>query len=165
MIDAAVCFKHLGSCAAEDVGASKATAELDRLKVLMTQKDQELTALVAIEKALMEVVGQKKGADAKQLILETMMSFEQLKKLVVDPADESGVQPTDVVKRVAALKAQDDMLAAAFGANSDQTKDQLQDAIKHAAALEQLEKTVRVQLNYRRPIKTYEARFSSCRIA
>ncbi|KRP59236.1 hypothetical protein [Pseudomonas trivialis] len=70
------------------VDASKATAELDRLKVLMTQKDQELTALVAIEKALIEVAGQKKGADAKQLILETMMSFEQLKKLVVDPADE-----------------------------------------------------------------------------
>ena len=123
------------------VDASKATAELDRLKVLMTQKDQELTALAAIEKALIEVAGQKKGADAKQLILETMLSFEQLKKLVVDPADESGVQPTDVVKRVAALKAQDDMLAAAFGTNADQTKDQLQEAIKHAVAIAQAEKS------------------------
>lgn len=122
------------------VDASKANAELDRLKVLMTQKDQELTALAAIEKALMDVASQKKGADAKQLILETMMSFEQLKKLVVDDADESGVQPTDVVKRVAALKAQDDMLAAAFGANANQTSDQRQEAIKHAVALAQAEK-------------------------
>ncbi|WP_236522366.1 hypothetical protein, partial [Pseudomonas syringae] len=109
------------------------------LKVLITQKDQELTALAAIEKALMDVASQKKGADAKQLILETMMSFEQLKKLVIETADESDLQPTDVVKRVAALKAQEDMLAAAFGAGANQTNDQLQEAIKHAVGLMQAE--------------------------
>lgn len=119
------------------IDASKANAELDRLKVLLTQKDQELTALVAIEKALMEVANQKKGDDAKQLILETMVSFEQLKKLVVDPADESGVQTTDVVKRIASLKEQEDMLETAFGT----TNDQLQQAIKHAVSLVQAEKT------------------------
>ncbi|MBC3409820.1 hypothetical protein HU720_00675 [Pseudomonas sp. SWRI51] len=119
------------------VDASKATAELDRLKVLMTQKDQELTALASIEKALMETAGQKKGDDAKQLILETMMSFDQLKKLVVAPTDDGVLQPTDVVKRVAALKAQDDMLAAAFGADATKTKDQIQDTIKHAMTLVQ----------------------------
>lgn len=119
------------------IDASKANAELDRLKVILTQKDKELTALAAIEKALMEVASQKKGDEAKQLILETMMSFEQLKKLVVDPADESDVQPTDVVKRVAALKSQEDMLEKAFGT----TNDQLQQTIKHAVALVQAEKS------------------------
>lgn len=120
------------------IDASKAKDEVGRLKVLLTQKDQELTALAAIEKALQEAGSKNKGEDAKRLILETMMSFEQLKKLVVDPADEKDAQPTDVIKRVAALRAQDEMLKAAL---SEEGASTLQAMIKNAQAFADAEKS------------------------
>lgn len=122
------------------VDASKAKDEVGRLKVLLTQKDQELTALAAIEKALQEAGSKNKGEDAKRLILETMMSFDQLKKLVVDPADEKDAQPTDVVKRIGALKVQEEMLKTALGGEGSPTAEQLQKIVKNAAAFSEAEK-------------------------
>lgn len=122
------------------IDASKAKDEVGRLKVLLTQKDQELTALASIEKALQEASNKGRGEDAKRLILETMMSFEQLKKLMVDPADEKDAQPTEVIKRVAALKAQDEMLKAAMSKNGNSTPEQLEALIKNAEAYAVAEK-------------------------
>lgn len=123
------------------VDASKARDEVNRLKVLLTQYDQELTALATIERALQEAGSKNKGEDAKRLILETMMSFEQLKKLVVDPADEKDAQPTDVIKRIAALKAQDEMLKAALDKDRSPTIEELQAVVKNAEAYAQAEKS------------------------
>jgi hypothetical protein len=123
------------------VDASKMKDEVGRLQVLLTEKDQQLTALAAIEKALQEAGSKNKGEDAKRLILETMMSFEQLKKLVIDPVDEKEVQPTDVVKRIGKLKAQEEMLKAAFGGAESPTVEQLQAMIKSAEAFAEASKS------------------------
>ncbi|PSS58937.1 hypothetical protein C6382_00760 [Pseudomonas sp. BBP2017] len=48
-------------------------------------KYEQLAALAPIDKALEESGGKGKGEDAKRLVLETLMSYEKLKKLVPDP--------------------------------------------------------------------------------
>lgn len=86
-------LKHLGiknpdEVIAKLIDASKARDESERLKVLLTQKDEHLAALAPIDKALEESGSKDKGEDAKRLVLETLMSYEQLKKLVTDPSKD-----------------------------------------------------------------------------
>lgn len=120
------------------IDASKAKEEAARLKVLMTQKDEQLSTMVALDKALQEVSGGSKGEEAKRLVLETMMSFEQLKKLVANP--DEGVRPTDVVKRVAALQATEQSLKSAMGQKGDLTAEQISEVVKNADAFALAEK-------------------------
>lgn len=122
------------------VDASKAKEEAGRLKVLLTQKDEQLTALAAIDKALQEAGSKNKGEDAKRLILETMMSFDQLKKLVVNPDEEKDAQPTDVIKRIGALQATEQMLKTALGQEGVPTSEQISELVKNAEAFAQAEK-------------------------
>ncbi|VVO95331.1 hypothetical protein PS903_02497 [Pseudomonas fluorescens] len=114
------------------VDASKAREELDRLKVLLTQKDEQMASLAAIDKALEQASSEDKGKDAKRLILETLMSYDQLKKLVVDP--DKDVQPTEVVKRVAELKATEQLVKGVLKTEGDPTEDQIQQLAKDARA-------------------------------
>lgn len=122
------------------IDASKAKEEAGRLKVLLTQKDEQLTALAAIDKALQEAGSKNKGEDAKRLILETMMSYDQLKKLVVDPDQEKDAQPTDVIKRIGALRATEQLLKTALGQEGVPTSEQILDIVKNAEAYAQAEK-------------------------
>ncbi|WP_282362815.1 hypothetical protein [Pseudomonas sp. PS01297] len=122
------------------VDASKAKEEASRLKVLLTQKDELLTTLAAIDKALQEVGSKNKGEDAKRLILETMMSYEQLKKLVIDPDDENEAQPTDVIKRIGALNATEQLLKTALGQDGSPTSEQISKIVKNAESYVQAEK-------------------------
>lgn len=118
------------------VDASKARDESEKLKVLLTQKDDELATLVAIDKALEETGSKDKAKDAKRLILETLMSYDQLKKLVADPTKD--VQPTDVVRRVAELKEIEQAVKAHLDPESEffveQVKKMVMDATAYAAA-------------------------------
>jgi hypothetical protein len=114
------------------VDASKARDESDRLKVLLTQKDDQLASLTAIDKALGESGSTDKGKDAKRLILETLMSYDQLKKLVADPTKDA--QPTDVVKRIAELKHIEQIVKASLSSEKDPTADQVEQMVKDAQA-------------------------------
>ena len=114
------------------VDASKARDESDRLKVLLTQKDDQLATLAAIDKALEESGSKDKGKDAKRLVLETLMSYDQLKKLVADPAKE--VQPTDVIKRVAQLKETEQIVKASLNSEEEPTAAQIEKMVKDAKA-------------------------------
>lgn len=120
------------------VDASKARDEASELKVLLTQKEQEVTALAAIDKALKDAGAAGKPEQSKRLILETLMSYDQLKKLVADP--EKDQQPTDIVKRIGELKATEQMLQAALSMDGAPTSDQVQELVKHAQAFTQAEK-------------------------
>ncbi|MCK9717631.1 hypothetical protein EWW49_17620 [Pseudomonas syringae] len=120
------------------VDASKARDEASELKVLLTQKEQEVTALAAIDKALKDAGAAGKPEQSKRLILETLMSYDQLKKLVADP--EKDQQPTDIVKRIGELKATEQMLQAALSIDGAPTSDQVQELVKHAQAFTQAEK-------------------------
>lgn len=120
------------------VDASKARDEASELKVLLTQKEQEVTALTAIDKALKDAGGAGKPEQSKQLILETLMSYDQLKKLVADPDKDQ--QPTDIVKRIGQLKSTEQMLKAALAIDSAPTTEQVQDLVKHTQAFTQAEK-------------------------
>ncbi|PBP64956.1 hypothetical protein PSYCIT7_012930 [Pseudomonas syringae Cit 7] len=120
------------------VDASKARDEASELKVLLTQKEQEVTALAAIDKALKNAGAAGKPEQSKRLILETLMSYDQLKKLVADP--EKDQQPTDIVKRIGELKATEQMLQAALSIDGAPTSDQVQELVKHAQAFTQAEK-------------------------
>ncbi len=122
------------------VDASKAKEEAGRLKVLLTQKDEQLTALAAIDKALLEAGGSNKGEDAKRLVLETMMSFDQLKKLVIDPDQEMNPQVTDVVRRIGTLKETEERLKTALGQEAVPTSEQISEIVKNAEAYAQAEK-------------------------
>lgn len=122
------------------VDASKAKEEAGRLKVLLTQKDEQLTALAAIDKALQEAGSNNKGEDAKRLVLETMMSFDQLKKLVVKPGEEKDAQPTDVIKRIGALQATEQLLKTALGQEGIPTSEQISELVKNAEAFAHAEK-------------------------
>ncbi|KFE52446.1 hypothetical protein [Pseudomonas syringae] len=114
------------------VDASKAREESERLKVLLTQKDDRLAVLVAIDKALEESGSQDKEKDAKRLILETLMSYDQLKKLVADP--DKDVQPTEIVKRIEALKAIEGVIKQALDISDDPTGEQVQKLVADAKA-------------------------------
>ncbi|GAB5343068.1 hypothetical protein PFUM301598_15450 [Pseudomonas fluorescens] len=120
------------------VDASKARDEASELKVLLTQKEQEVTALAAIDKALKDAGSAGKPEQSKRLILETLMSYDQLKKLVADPDKDH--QPTDIVKRIGQLKSTEQMLKAALATDSAPTTEQVQDLVKHAQAFTQAEK-------------------------
>ncbi|MDR7283164.1 hypothetical protein J2X84_001988 [Pseudomonas corrugata] len=120
------------------VDASKARDEASQLKVLLTQKEQEVTALAAIDKALQESSSNDKSEQAKRLVLETLMSYDQLKKLVTKPNQE--VQPTDVVKRVEALNATEQFLKTAMATEGDLTDTQIQELVTNAQAFAQAEK-------------------------
>ncbi|WP_407730889.1 hypothetical protein ACJJU9_12255 [Pseudomonas helleri] len=122
------------------VDASKAKEEASRLKVLLTHKDELLTTLAAIDKALQEVGSKDKGEDAKRLILETMMSYEQLKKLVIDPDDENETQPTDVIKRISALNATEQLLKTVLEQDGSPTSEQISKIVKNAESYAQAEK-------------------------
>lgn len=120
------------------IDASKAKEEAGRLKVLLTQKDEQLSTMVAIDKALQEASGGSKGEEAKRLVLETMLSFEQLKKLVADP--DGDARPTDVVKRFAALQETEQLLKSALGQKGDLTAEQISEVVKNADAFALAEK-------------------------
>jgi hypothetical protein len=120
------------------VDASKARDEASELKVLLTQKEQEVTALAAIDKALRDAGGAGKPEQSKRVILETLMSYDQLKKLVADP--EKDLQPTDIVKRIGQLKATEQMLKAALSTDSAPTSEQVQELVKDAQAFAQADK-------------------------
>ncbi|GAB6404223.1 hypothetical protein [Pseudomonas sp. MHK4] len=120
------------------VDASKARDEAAQLKVLLTQKEEEMTALAAIDKALKDAGSSGKPEQTKRLILETLMSYDQLKKLVADP--EKDQQPTDIVKRIGQLKATEQILNAGLGTEGHPTPDQVQEMVEHAQAFTQAEK-------------------------
>lgn len=120
------------------VDASKARDESERLKVLLTQKDEQLAALAPIDKALEESVSKDKGQDAKRLVLETLMSYEQLKKLVTDPSQE--IKPTDVVKRVEELSATEAAVKNGLNIDSTPSVDQVQKIVKDATAYAEADK-------------------------
>lgn len=121
------------------VDASRARDESARLKVLLTQKDDQLAALAPIDKALEESGSKDKGKEAKRLVLETLMSYEQLKKLVTDPSQD--VSSTDVVKRVQELAATEAVVKSGLKTDSAPTSDQLQKMIKDATAYSEAEKS------------------------
>lgn len=130
-------LKHLGiknpdEVIAKLIDASKARDESARLKVLLTQKDEHLAALAPIDKALEESGSKDKGEDAKRLVLETLMSYEQLKKLVTDPSKD--VKPTDVVKRVEELSATEAAVRGALKTDSAPSTEQVQKLVKDATA-------------------------------
>lgn len=114
------------------VDASKARDESDRLKVLLTQKDDQLTTLAAIDKALGESGSKDKTKDAKRLILETLMSYDQLKKLVVDHSKKA--QPTDVIKRIAELKETERIVKASLNNGEEPTAEQIVKILKETVA-------------------------------
>jgi hypothetical protein len=114
------------------VDASKAHKESDRLKVLLTQKDEQLVTLAAIDKALEDSGSKDKGKDAKRLILETLMSYDQLKKLVADPAKD--VQSTDVIKRVTQMKETERIVKTSLNSNEEPTAVQVEKMVKDAEA-------------------------------
>jgi hypothetical protein len=120
------------------VDASKARDEAGRLKVLLTQKDDQLAALAAIDKVLQESGSKDKGEEAKRLILETLMSYEQLKKLVAD--QDSETQPTDIIKRIGAMKATEQMLKTALKTEGDPTAEQVKNIVEDAQAYADAEK-------------------------
>ena len=137
-------LKHLGvknpdEVIAKLIDASKARDESERLKVLLTQKDEHLAALAPIDKALEESGSKDKGEDAKRLVLETLMSYEQLKKLVTDPSKDA--KPTDVVKRVEELSATEAVVRDALKTGSTPSTDQVQKMVKDATAYAAAEKS------------------------
>lgn len=137
-------LKHLGIKNPDEViaklmDASKTRDESERLKVLLTQKDEQLAALVPINKALEESGSKDQGDDAKRLVLETLMSYEQLKKLVTDPSKD--VKPTDVVKRVEELKATETAVRDALKTDSIPTAEQVQKIVQDATAYATAEKS------------------------
>lgn len=136
-------LKHLGiknpdEVIAKLIDASKARDESERLKVLLTQKEEHLAALAPIDKALEESGSKDKGEDAKRLVLETLMSYEQLKKLVTDPSKD--VKPTDVVKRVEELSATEAAVRESLGTDSTPSTEQVQKMVKDATAYAAAEK-------------------------
>jgi hypothetical protein len=120
------------------VDASKARDQASQLKVLLTQKEEELTALVAVDKALKEAGASGKPEQTKQLILETLMSYDQLKKLVADP--DKDLQPTDIVKRVGQLKATEQIVKSGLEKEGDPSLEQVKKMVEHAQAFAQAEK-------------------------
>ncbi|MBF7981983.1 MULTISPECIES: hypothetical protein [Rahnella] len=143
------------------IDASKAKEEVSRLKVLLENKDEKITALTSIEKALAEVNGKKNGPEAKQLLLQTIMTYEQLKKLVIDKTDDKDLEPSEVVKRVGELKTEVQTIKDAAGTTEDSFKEQLDEIVKNANAytsatkngsnpvvLEKSNKDLRVQVQY-----------------
>lgn len=137
-------LKHLGIKNPEEVvakliDASKARDESERLKVLLTQKDEHLAVLAPIDKALDESGSKDKGEDAKRLVLETLMSYEQLKRLVADPTKD--VKPTDVVKRVEELSTIEKAVRDALKTDSIPSIEQVQKIVKDAMAYADAEKS------------------------
>lgn len=137
-------LKHLGienpdEIIAKLVDASKARDESERLKVLLTQKDELLATLAPIDKALEESGSSDKGQDAKRLVLETLMSYEQLKRLVIDPSKD--VKPTDVVKRVQELSATEALIKDGLKTESTPSNEQIQQMVKDAAAYADAERS------------------------
>lgn len=120
------------------VDASKARDEANRLKVLLTEKDQELAALAPVDKALQETGSADKQKEARRLILETLMTYEQLKKLVTDP--DQDIQATDVIKRVEALRATEELIKAATKTEGELASDQVKQLAANADAYTQAEK-------------------------
>ena len=118
--------------------ASKAREESERLKVLLTQKDEELSALAAIDKALEQSGSKDKGKEAKRLILETLMTYDQLKQLVADP--NADVKSTEIVKRIADMKATEQMIRYALKTEGDPKTDQVHKLIQDSQAYAEAEK-------------------------
>ncbi|MBA1245871.1 hypothetical protein [Pseudomonas japonica] len=132
-------IKNPDEVMAKLVDASKARDESERLMVLLTQKDEQLATLAAIDKALEDSGSKDKSKDAKRLVLETLMSYEQLKKLVTDPSKD--VKPTDVVKRVEELNATAAAVKAGLKIESIPSPEQLQKMIKDATDYAETEKS------------------------
>lgn len=120
------------------VDASKARDESTQLKVLLTQKEQEVTALAAIDKALRDAGSAGKPEQSKRLILETLMSYDQLKKLVAE--SDKDQQPTDIVKRIGDLKNTEQILKAGLNTEGAPTSEQVLEMVKRAQAFTQAEK-------------------------
>lgn len=120
------------------VDASKARDEATQLRVLLTQKEQEVTTLAAIDKALTAAGNSGKDEKAKQLILETLMAYDQLKKLVADPDKDQ--QPTDIIKRIGELKAVEQILKTGLSSETDPTPEQVQEMVEQAQAFTKAEK-------------------------
>lgn len=114
------------------VDVSKARDELGQLKVLLTQKDDQLAALATIDKALQASGSKNKDEDAKRLILETLMSYDQLKKLVAD--QDSEAQPTDIIKRISTMKETEQILKTALKIEGELTAERLLQVVKNSEA-------------------------------
>lgn len=119
------------------IDVSKVREESERLKILIQDKDDKITALASVEKILAQVNTKDKGKEAKKLILQTLMSYEQLKKLVVDKADEKDLSPDELVKRIAMLQATDKIIKEALNEKSEVTLDQLKTLVSNAEAFKQ----------------------------
>ncbi len=122
------------------VDASKAREETERLKVLLNEKDEKITALASVEKALEQLKGKKDGKAANQLILQTLMSYEQLKKLVIENADETNPDPAEVVKRIGELKEMENKLKNALNDDNVLESKDIDRVVANAQAFEMAQK-------------------------
>ncbi|MBW8127780.1 MULTISPECIES: ribosome biogenesis protein NOP53-like [Pseudomonas] len=69
--------------------AAEAKAETERLKVLLEEKNKEVTALMEIDKALAEMSDEKKKDQAKEVLRQAMLTLADLKKALQNQQDES----------------------------------------------------------------------------
>jgi hypothetical protein len=122
------------------IDASKAKEEAGRLKVMLTQKDEQLSLLMAVDKALQETGGNNKSDDAKRLIIEALLTYDELKKLLADQSTESKDQSAALIKRAEVLKANERRIREALGLQRNPTAEEVDGVIKDAAAYKLAEK-------------------------
>jgi hypothetical protein len=85
--------------------AAEAHTETGRLKVLLEEKDKQVTALTEIEKALAEVPKDKKNQDAKAIVVQALLTMAELQQARTQLAqalkiNESGLSEATIDKLV-----------------------------------------------------------------
>lgn len=124
--------------------AQEAQAETGRLKVLLEEKDKQVTALTEIEKALADVPKDKKAEEAKAIVVQALLTMAELQKALQSKRDDAGEKLTgpQIIDKVREMQQARTQLAQALKVNegevSDATIDKL---VKDAAAYGDLAKS------------------------
>lgn len=102
--------------------AAEAQAETGRLKVLLEEKDKEVTALTEIEKALAEVPKSQKAEEAKAIIVQALLTMAELQKALQSKKDDAGDKLTgpQIIDKVRELQQAQRQLAQALKVNENE---------------------------------------------
>jgi hypothetical protein len=124
--------------------AAEAQAETGRLKVLLEEKDKQVTALTEIEKALAEVPKDKKNQEAKAIVVQALLTMAELQKALQSKKDDEGKKLTgpQIIDKVREMQQARTQLAQALKIDEgDLSEATIEKLVKDATAYGDLAKS------------------------
>lgn len=130
---AALGVKNPDAVLSKMIEASKARDESDRLRVLLEEKDQALSALIEVEKALAQASPEPKSEETKRAIIAAVLTFEELKKLLQEKDETISPAAPELLKRVETLKSTQQSMSQLLGKDGQPpTFEQVQEIVRKA---------------------------------